>query len=34
MEELCRQRGLEFEKLSFDQQNQLWEEVKAQLKED
>jgi len=34
MEELCRQRGLEFEKLSFDQQNELWEEVKRELKEE
>ncbi len=28
MEELCRQRGLELSKLSFDQQNRLWEEAK------
>jgi len=28
MEELCRQRGLEFDKLSFDEQNKLWEEAK------
>jgi tetrapyrrole methylase family protein/MazG family protein len=28
MEELCRQRGLSFDKLSFDEQNALWEEAK------
>jgi tetrapyrrole methylase family protein/MazG family protein len=28
MEELCRQRGLELSKLSFDEQNALWEEAK------
>jgi tetrapyrrole methylase family protein / MazG family protein len=28
MEELCRQRGLDLGKLSFDQQNQLWKEAK------
>jgi len=28
MEELCRQRGLNFEDLSFDEQNTLWEEAK------
>jgi len=28
MEELCRQRGLSFPQLSFDQQNALWEEAK------
>jgi tetrapyrrole methylase family protein/MazG family protein len=28
MEELCRQRGLSFDKLSFDEQNRLWEEAK------
>ena len=28
MEELCRRRGLDFGKLSFDQQNALWEGVK------
>jgi tetrapyrrole methylase family protein / MazG family protein len=28
MEKLCRQRGLALGKLSFDQQNQLWEEAK------
>ncbi len=28
MEELCRQRGLTFSRLSFDEQNQLWEEAK------
>jgi tetrapyrrole methylase family protein/MazG family protein len=30
MEELCRQRGLEFDKLSFDEQNRLWEEAKKE----
>ncbi len=28
MEELCRQRGLKFAGLSFDEQNALWEEAK------
>lgn len=28
MEELCRQRGLNLDKLSFDEQNALWEEAK------
>jgi len=28
MEKLCRDRGLEFAKLSFDEQNKLWEEAK------
>jgi len=28
MEELCRQRGLGFDRLSFDEQNALWEEAK------
>jgi tetrapyrrole methylase family protein/MazG family protein len=28
MEELCRQRGLNFTELSFDEQNKLWEEAK------
>jgi len=28
MEELCRQRGLNFSELSFDEQNALWEEAK------
>ena len=28
MEELCRQRVLKFDKLSFDEQNELWEEAK------
>jgi tetrapyrrole methylase family protein/MazG family protein len=28
MEKLCRERGLELGKLSFDQQNKLWEEAK------
>jgi tetrapyrrole methylase family protein/MazG family protein len=30
MEELCRKRGLSFDKLSFDEQNKLWEEVKKE----
>lgn len=29
MEELCRKRGVEFSKLSFDEQNELWEEAKG-----
>jgi tetrapyrrole methylase family protein/MazG family protein len=33
MEELCRQRGLTFANLSFDQQNQLWEEAKKGVEE-
>ncbi len=33
MEELCRKRGLSFSKLSFDEQNALWEEAKKKLKE-
>jgi tetrapyrrole methylase family protein/MazG family protein len=32
MEEVCRQRGLNFSQLSFDQQNALWEEAKKKLK--
>ena len=28
MEELCRQRGIDFAKLSFEEQNKLWEEAK------
>jgi len=31
MEETCRKRGLNFEKLSFEQQNKLWEEVKGKV---
>jgi tetrapyrrole methylase family protein/MazG family protein len=31
MEELCRQRGLSFRKLSFDEQNALWEEAKKKV---
>jgi tetrapyrrole methylase family protein/MazG family protein len=31
MEELCRQRGLKFADLSFDEKNQLWEEAKRGL---
>ena len=30
MEELCRQRGLEFDELTFDEQNALWEEAKKE----
>jgi tetrapyrrole methylase family protein/MazG family protein len=33
MEELCRQRGLTFAHLSFDQQNALWEEAKKRVEE-
>ena len=33
MEELCRQRGLTFVNLSFDQQNALWEEAKKGVEE-
>jgi tetrapyrrole methylase family protein/MazG family protein len=29
MEELCRQRGVNFSNLSFDEQNRLWEEAKG-----
>ena len=32
MEELCRQRGLNFAELAFEQQNELWEEAKRGLK--
>ncbi len=32
MEELCRQRGLNFSQLSFDEQNTLWEEAKREAK--
>jgi len=28
MEELCRQRGVSLDKLSFGEQNALWEEAK------
>jgi tetrapyrrole methylase family protein/MazG family protein len=31
MEELCRQRGLNFANLSFDEQNALWEEAKKRI---
>ena len=31
MEELCRQRGLNFDELSFDEQNALWEEAKKKV---
>ena len=33
MEEVCRQRGLDFSRLSFDEQNALWEEAKGKVKE-
>jgi tetrapyrrole methylase family protein/MazG family protein len=33
MEELCRQRGLTFANLSFDEQNKLWEEAKRKIDE-
>jgi tetrapyrrole methylase family protein/MazG family protein len=32
MEALCRQRGLDFSRLTFDEQNALWEEVKKSEK--
>jgi len=32
MEELCRQRGLNFSELSFDEQNALWEEAKKKVR--
>jgi len=32
MEELCRQRGVDFGDLSFDEQNALWEEAKKKVK--
>jgi uncharacterized protein YabN with tetrapyrrole methylase and pyrophosphatase domain len=28
MEELCRKRGLSLDKMSFKEQNELWEEAK------
>ncbi len=31
MEELCRQRGLSFGKMSFEEQNRLWEEAKRRV---
>ena len=33
MEEVCRQRGLNFGELSFDEQNFLWEEAKKRFQE-
>jgi tetrapyrrole methylase family protein/MazG family protein len=33
MEEFCRNRGLDLSKLSFDEQNELWEEAKQTLGE-
>jgi tetrapyrrole methylase family protein/MazG family protein len=33
MEEFCRRRGLDLSKLSFDEQNELWEEAKQSLGE-
>lgn len=32
MEEICRRRGVNFADLSFDEQNQLWEEAKREVK--
>lgn len=32
MEELCRKRGLDFGRLSFDEQNALWEEAKEEVR--
>lgn len=34
MEETCRQRGVNLADLSFDEQNELWEEAKRAVKED
>ncbi len=31
MEEVCRERGLDFSRLSFDEQNALWEEAKKRV---
>jgi tetrapyrrole methylase family protein / MazG family protein len=31
MEELCRRRGLSLDKLSFEEQNKLWEEAKREM---
>ncbi len=33
MEQFCRERNLDFAKLSFDEQNKLWEEAKKKLEE-
>jgi len=33
MEGLCRQRGLSFSEMSFDEQNALWEEAKRGVEE-
>jgi len=33
MEELCRQRSIDFANLSFDEQNALWEEAKKKVEE-
>jgi len=33
MEQVCRQRGLNFSQLSFDEQNALWEEAKKRVEE-
>ena len=33
MEKVCRQRGLKFAGLSFDQQNALWEEAKREVRD-
>jgi tetrapyrrole methylase family protein/MazG family protein len=34
MEEVCRKRGVNFGDLSFDEQNALWEEAKAEIEEE
>ena len=34
MEKLCRERGQDLGKLSFDQQNKLWDEAKIGVKEE
>jgi tetrapyrrole methylase family protein/MazG family protein len=31
MEKLCRQRGLDFSKLSFKEKDELWEEAKREV---
>jgi len=33
MEEVCRERGISFGDLSFDEQNTLWEEAKKSVRE-
>ena len=34
MEKLCRERGLDLGKLTFDAQNSLWKEAKERIKEE